>query len=584
MSESALARVNQIVASALEQANLPSHSPMVTWSGRPDLGDMQCNAAMALAKLIGMAPLATAERIREVLSGREEFTAVTVAAPGFVNVKLAEGFLADFCSLQLQNPLHGTVQRTGHVFVDFGGPNVAKPLHVGHLRSLVIGESLRRLHEALGYRVTSDVHFGDWGLQMGMLISEIHRRYPEVADFNSVQPRDELRLSPDDLLTLYPEAAAACREHPELMDEARLATAKLQMGNPEFVRLWRQLREISLQSVKSEFGRLEAHFDLLMGESDVQPLIPDLVDRLIADGIATESNGAWVIEVSEPDDKTEVPPMILVKSDGAALYSTTDLATIKQRTRDFAPDKIVYVVDQRQSLHFLQLFRAAKKAGLASNTELIHAGFGTVNGLDGKPYRTRDGGVASLRDLLDSAVTKSTERLQQAGFSGATGELEEIGEAVGLGAVKFADLSSVRTSGYVFDLDRLVSFEGRTGPYIQYACVRINSILAKADRNSSVETSLVVSRNFTLSERDLIIQAAKFPDSLERALSGLAPNEIADYAFELARSFSRFYAESEILTSADDTIRAQRLTLCKLTMALLEKALWLLGIQVPARM
>ena len=520
---------------------------------------------MALARGLGRPPRDLADAVREKLADRQEFAAVAVAGGGFINLTLSDDFLSACASVQAASPDLGIAPSAAGqtVMLDFGGPNVAKPLHVGHLRSLVIGESLRRILSAQGARTISDIHLGDWGLQIGMLISAL---------------RGKPVPSMEELQTLYPAVAAACKDDPVRMAQARAATAALQAGEPEAMALWRSLRAVSLAAQSRDIHLLGAHFDLLLGESDVQELIAPMVAELRARGVAEPSEGALVITVASPDDGKPMPPLLLEKSDGAALYATTDLATILARTRPPRPDRILYVVDQRQALHFEQLFRAARKAGFVDGVDLVHVGFGTVNGLDGKPYRTRAGGVARLADLLGEAIGKAAERLPE---TPPELDREALARLVGLAAVKFADLSSFRTSGYVFDAERLVSFEGRTGPYVQYACVRIASILARAATQGAYPGTIALAAP---TERALALECARLPDVVAGASRNLAPNEIADYAFALAQSFSRFYTECPVLGAASDAERASRLALCGLVLAVQSKALWLLGIAIPPRM
>lgn len=404
---------------------------------------------------------------------------------------------------------------------------------------------------------------------MGMLISEIQRRWPPGATPD---------LTMADLQQLYPEAAAACTADADRMAEARADTAKLQAGDPDATRVWHRLRDISLTAQRQDIDLLNAHFDLFLGESDVQPLIPPMIADMQARGVAVESDGALIVEVADPSDAKPMPPLLLAKSDGAALYATTDLATIVARKRDQNPDRILYVVDQRQALHFEQVFRAARKADLAPGVDMVHVGFGTVNGVDGKPYKTRQGGVAQLADLLNEAIDKAAERLAE---RDTTTDKSELARLVGLAAIKFADLSSYRLSGYIFDAARLVSFEGRTGPYVQYACVRIGSILASAAEKMYDAGDIAVA---TASERALVFECARLPEVVASATRNLAPNEIADHTFAVAQAFSRFYTECPVLAANTEAERASRLALCELTRAILAKELWLLGIEVPERM
>ena len=575
-------RIDAILAEAFETAGLPVAGARAARASRPELADLQCNGALPLAKSQGSNPRAIATAIVAGLAGHPALESAEIAGPGFINLRLSARFLADCATAQAADPMMGLRETPRRLVIDFGGPNVAKPLHVGHLRSLVIGESLRRILSGLGHRVVSDVHLGDWGLQMGMLIAEIRRRWPELPCF-ATPPAAPGHLPFDmaDLTLLYPAAAAACKDDPARMAEARADTAALQSGEPGHRMLWSAMRALSLASQTRDFAAIGAQFDLLNGESDVQPLIPGMIEDLAERGLAIPSDGALVVEVAQPEDAKPMPPLLLAKSDGAALYATTDLATILERVQRF-PDLagIVYVVDQRQSLHFEQVFRAAARAGYAPGVRLTFAGFGTVNGPDGKPYKTRQGGVAQLADLLDEAVAKAAERLAARDDLDAAARAE-LARTIGIAAVKFADLSSYRISGYVFDSERLVSFEGRTGPYVQYACVRIGSILERAAAEGYAPGAIAV---IEPAERALVLEAARLPDVVVSAAANLAPNELADFVFGLAQSFSRFYADCPVLAAADPDTRASRLALCALTRSVLAHGLDLLGIAVPERM
>jgi arginyl-tRNA synthetase len=574
------------LASVFATLGLPTAFARAQPSTRPDFGDFQCNAALALAREVGRSPRAVAEDIAGLLRQEAMFAAVDVAGPGYVNLTLAGSFLAASARAMAAHASLG-MPDTGRgrlVILDFGGPNVAKPLHVGHLRSLVLGESLRRIHGALGWRTLGDAHLGDWGLQMGMLSAAIRRRDPSLAYFlggtqEAIPSNPPVTL--DELERLYPEAAAACRSDPQRMAEARADTAALQAGDPGLLALWRSLRALSLTSQVADFRELGVVFDALDGESDVRDAITPLVERLRASGVARESDGALVVDVATPADSFDVPPLLLAKRDGAALYATTDLATLEARAMHEGLARVVYVVDQRQALHFEQVFRAAGKAGIAAGVELIHVGFGTVNGPGGRPFKTRDGGVARLTDLLDEAVAKAAERIEGSGYGR---ELDAAGKRalarrIGIGAVKFADLSGDRLSGYVFDVERLVAFEGRTGPYLQYACVRLRSLLTKAG-GAAAEPGVPVAD----SERVLVIACLGFGDVVAESARLMQPGVLAEYAFGLAQRFSRFYAECPVLVEADPGTRASRLGFCVLTLRVLERALALLAIDVPDRM
>ncbi|UPG92097.1 arginine--tRNA ligase [Luteibacter aegosomaticola] len=585
MSLSLSARVDEALASAFHLLALPPELAHAEPSSRPELGDFQCHAALAAARVVRRPPRAIADEIAAALRGDARFAAVEVAGPGFVNLRLADGFLAGVAATTLVDPALG-VRNEGEgqlVVLDFGGPNVAKPLHVGHLRSLVLGESLRRIHGALGWRTHGDAHLGDWGLQMGMLSSAIRRTSPSLPYFTGAGPYpSEPPVTLDELERLYPEAAAASREDPARMAEARADTAALQAGDPGLLALWHTLRQLSVDAQVQDFALLDVHFDALDGESDVRDAIAPLVENLRARGVARDSDGALVIDVALPGDATEMPPLLLAKSDGAALYATTDLATLQARAQMPGLAKVIYVVDQRQALHFQQVFRAARRAGIADGVDLVHAGFGTVNGKDGKPFKTRQGGVARLRDLLDEAVERAGERVESSERV-AVDERAGLAAMIGIAAVKFADLSGDRLSGYVFDAERLVAFEGKTGPYLQYAVVRMRSILEKAGAQPA-EQQVGIPHATQPVERELVLACLAFGDKVSEAAHLLQPGVLAAWAYDIAQRFSKFYDRCPILREEDDAVRAHRLGICQLTLAVLQRALILLGITVPTRM
>ena len=592
--------VNQLLEHAFRACSLPFDSVRAVRSKYADRYELQCNDALPLAKRLGLSPRDVATPVAAKLRETGYFELVDVSGPGFINLRLSASLLNHYGAAQLVDPRAGIVQKTPQtVVLDYGGPNVAKPLHVGHLRSLVVGESLRRILCAQGYHVLSDAHLGDWGLQMGMLIAQIRRDYPALPCFlpqadaaATYLDESTLGFGMQELQHLYPRAAAACKADPERMAEARKLTASLQAAHPGYSALWRAIRSMSLHAQQQDFSALDAHFDMLMGESDVHALIPSILSDLRERGLSVESEGAWVVEVAHESDTRPMPPLILAKSDGAALYATTDLATIFHRVRELAPVRIIYVVDQRQALHFEQVFRTARKAGYASGVELIHAGFGTVNGRDGKPYKTRQGGVAKLVDLLESATDKARERLNAIKTEGpgaaipgdeedSADKTEALARLIGIAAVKFADLSSYRVSGYIFDPERMVSFEGKTGPYVQYACVRVASILSNAAAQQMHPGTMHVD---AATERALVFECTRFPEVVASASSNLAPNEIADYVFNLAQIFSRFYLDCAVLTAGTPALCASRLAMCALARHVLSQGLYLLGIAVPEKM
>jgi arginyl-tRNA synthetase len=577
-----------IAADAFAAEGLSAEFGVVKVSDRPDLAQFQCNGALPAAKQAKTNPRALATKIADRLKANPIFAKVEIAGPGFINLDLTDEALAARAETVSKDERLGAPETgTGKTMViDYGGPNVAKPMHVGHLRSAIIGDSLKRLFRANGWKVIGDVHLGDWGLQMGQLISEVQLRglAPVYFDeaFTGPYP-DESPVTMEDLEVLYPAASAACKADPARLELARKATAELQAGRPGYMALWKHFFAVSEKGLKREYASLGVEFDLWNGEASVDPLIPPMIEDLKARGIAEESEGALVIQVAREDDKKEMPPLILLKSDGAALYGTTDLATIVDRVRAFDPDFILYVVDQRQHGHFEQVFRGAEKSGLAGKAALEHAGFGTMNGPDGKPFKTRAGGVMKLFDLIAMTTDEAKKRIAEAGLGAGypAEEQEDIAQKVGVAALKFADLSNWRLTDYIFDLDRFTKFEGKTGPYLQYAAVRIRSILRKAEEQGfAIATPVVRSAE----ERALVLKILGLPDAMEAAEDKRAPNFICEYVFELAQAFSRFYAEHHILSEADEGLRAARLGLCALTLAVLIKSLDLLGIEVPNRM
>ena len=557
-------------------------------SDRPDLAQFQCNGALAAGKLAKADPRQIAERIRARLNESGLFEEAAIAGPGFINLRLKDSVLQERLQRLATAPYRALPEsgRGKTAVLDFGGPNIAKPMHVGHLRSAIIGDCLQRLFRVNGWKVISDVHLGDWGLQMGQLISELAIRYPGLPYFDPEDRSPYPEKSPvsmDDLERLYPEAAAACKSDPARLEAARLATVELQAGRPGYRALWRHFVDVSTEGLVREYGSLGVEFDEWKGELDADPLIPAVVEDLKDRGLAVMNQGALVVSVSEPSDTVEVPPLILMKSDGAVNYATTDIATIVQRVRDYDPDLILYVVDQRQHLHFQQVFRAAKTAGLAGHAVLEHAGYGTVNGTDGKPFKTRAGGVMKLYDLISMATEEAGKRLAEAGLAAdyPEGERAQIAKAVGIAAIKFADLSNNQVSSYIFDLERFTRFEGKTGPYLQYAAVRIKSILRRSGEEKHISAPPVIRSE---EERVLALQLLTLPETLEIAESRRAPNVVCDFIFRLAQNFSRFYTEHHILSESDAGLRSARLGLCELTLSEMERLLDLLGIEVPERM
>jgi arginyl-tRNA synthetase len=582
------AELSAIAKAAFAAEGLSKDFGQVQASDRPDLAQFQCNGALGAAKQARANPRAIAEKVAARLKADPIFAKVEIAGPGFINLDVTDAALAERAGAMASDARLGAPE-TGKgktAVIDFGGANVAKPMHVGHLRSSVIGDSLQRLFRANGWHVVSDVHLGDWGLQMGQLISEIGHRgiAPIYFDAACKGPYPEQSpVSMEDLEEIYPAASAACKADPARLEEARKATADLQAGRPGYRALWEHFFAVSRFGLEREWGSLGIHFDLWKGEASVEPLIAPMIEDLKARHVAEESEGALVIPVTEEGDKKEMPPLILVKSDGAVLYGTTDLATIVDRVKEQNPDLVLYVVDQRQHLHFEQVFRAARKAHINGHAVLEHSGFGTMNGTDGKPFKTRAGGVMKLYDLIATMTEEANKRLVEQGLANDYPEAEhmDIAKKVGIAALKFADLSNFRLTDYIFDLDRFVRFEGKTGPYLQYAAVRIQSILRRAKDEGHASSAPVVR---SPEERALVLQLLALPDKMQAAEDNRAPNILCEYAFELAQKFSRFYSEHHILSEADAELRAARLGLCESTLATLTKVLGILGIEIPERM
>jgi len=580
--------LSAIAESAFVAEGLSGEFGKVSISDRPDLAQFQCNGALGAARQTKANPRALAARIAAKLRENAIFSKVEVAGPGFINLDLTDSALETRAGVLAQDPQLGA-PRTGAnktLVLDFGGPNVAKAMHVGHLRSAIIGDCLQRLHRANGWRVVSDVHLGDWGLQMGQLISEIgHRGLAPMyfdASYRGPYP-DESPVTMDELEVFYHAGAAACAKDPARLEEARKATAELQSGRNGYRALWRHFVNVSEAGLKREYSSLGVTFDLWKGESDVDQLIPPMIADLKARGLAHESDGALIVPVARNSDKKKMPPLILVKSDGAVTYGTTDLATVLDRVETYSPDSILYVVDQRQQMHLEQVHRAADLAGFIAQSKLEHVGFGTMNGIDGKPFKTRAGGVLKLFDLVATATSEAVARLNEQGLAKDYSEEEraQIAKMVGIATIKFADLSNHRVTDYVFDIARFSRFEGKTGPYLQYAAVRIQSILRRAGADSMLPSMPLVR---SAEERALVLQLLALPDALQGAEEKRAPSILCDYVFTLAQLFSRFYSEHHILSETDETLRAARLGMSRLTLAVFIKVLGILGIEVPERM
>ena len=579
--------LGEAVKAAFAAEGVDASLVRVTPSDRPDLADFQSNTALAAAKALKLNPRELAQKVAARLQGHADLKAVEVAGPGFLNLTVSDAALAARATEVAADELTGAsaVASPRRVVVDFAGPNVAKPMHVGHLRSSIIGESLKRLFRFRGDTVWGDAHFGDWGFQMGLLIvacADEGLGAPFMAEGDGPFPH-ESPVTLEDLERLYPAAAARAKEDPDFRDRARKATAELQGGRPGYRALWRHFVAVSRTALEREFGALGVTFDLWNGESDADPLIPDMVADLKARGLAEFDQGAWIIRVAEDGDKRELPPLLLVSSEGSAMYGTTDLATILQRRREQDFDLVLYCVDQRQSDHFEQVFRAAYKAGYATPGQLEHAANGTMNGADGKPFKTRAGGVLKLHDLITQAKDKARERLREAelGQDLSPEAFEDIAHKVAVAALKFADLSNSRTTSYVFDLDRFMSFEGKTGPYLLYQAVRIKSLLRRAEGEGAAAGDIRIAEP---AERDLALTLDAFDQAAAEAYDRRGPHLVAEHAYRLAQAFSKFYAACPVMAAPDAGTRASRLALSRVTLDQLETALDLLGIATPERM
>ncbi len=594
-------QLGEAVAAAFAAEGVDASLARVTPSDRPDLADFQSNGALAAAKALKANPRELASKVAERLASDPRLASVEVAGPGFINLKLADAALAERATEVAGDADHAgaaVVEAPRKVVIDFAGPNVAKPMHVGHLRSSIIGESLKRLFRFRGDTVWGDAHFGDWGFQMGLLIVAVGdegKAAAFLADGDGPFPT-ESPVTLEDLERLYPQAASLAKEDPAFRDRARKATAELQAGRPGYRALWQHFVAVSRTALEREFGALGVTFDLWNGESDADPVMAEMIPHLETTGLLVEDDGARVVHVARPGETRKKkladgsvieapspPPLLVISSEGSAMYGTTDLATILDRKKAIDPDLILYVVDERQAEHFEQVFRAAYLAGYATEGSLQHLGFGTMNGTDGKPFKTRAGGVLKLHDLITQATDKARERLREAklGDDLAEAEFEDTAHKVAIAALKFADLSNARTTSYVFDLDRFMSFEGKTGPYLLYQAVRIKSLLRKAGDQVLAPGAIVIGEP---AERDLALTLDAFSQAVTEAYDKRMPHLISEHAYRLAQSFSKFYAACPVLIAPDAATKASRLALSKAALDQLEIALDLLGIATPERM
>ena len=574
---------------AFEKAGYDRVLAKVTLSNRPDLCEYQCNGAMAGAKAYRKAPIVIAEDVTANLKDCTCFAEAEAVKPGFINLKLDKGFVAGYLNRMEADGNLGLdkAEKPEMIIVDYGGPNVAKPLHVGHLRAAIIGESVKRICRKMGHKVLGDVHLGDWGYQMGLIITELKQRKPELPYFDdSYQGEypEEAPFTISELEEIYPTASARAKEQEDYREEALHATWMLQNGHRGYTAVWKHIVTISIADIKKNYKRLNVEFDLWKGESDAQKYIPDMIEGFKKDGYAYLDEGALVIDVKEETDTKEIPPCLIQKSDGASLYGTTDLATLIQREEDYQPDRVIYVVDKRQEMHFTQVFRAAKKTGIVRDeTELRFLGFGTMNGGDGKPFKTREGGVMRLENL----IAEINEEMYQKMSDSRTVDEEEARAAsglIGLSAIKYGDLSNQASKDYVFDVDRFTSFEGNTGPYILYTIVRIKSILNKYQAAGGYLEGLQCMEACADGEKALMLEACRYNTVMESAFAETAPHKICAYIYDLANAFNRFYHETKILAEEDKERQKSYIALLIITKNILEACIDVLGFEAPERM
>ena len=581
--------IEEVIKEAFKASEYDEKFAKVTISNRPDLCEYQCNGAMAAAKTYRKAPIMIANSVVEKLQDSPVFESVEAVNPGFINLKVKKEFLADYLNRMLADPKLSVeeAKKPKTIVIDYGGPNVAKPLHVGHLRSAIIGESIKRMGRFLGHKVIGDVHLGDWGLQMGLIITELSKRKPELVYFDESyegEYPEEAPFTVSELEEIYPTASGKSKEDEAYKNEALEATLQLQQGRRGYRALWKHIMEVSVTDLKKNYAKLNVDFDLWMGESDADDYIPDMVNYLKEKGYAYLDQGALVVDVKDETDTKEIPPCMILKSDGASLYNTTDLATIVQRMEDFKPDEIIYVVDKRQELHFIQVFRCAQKAKMVEeDTKLTFVGFGTMNGKDGKPFKTREGGVMRLERLIGEINEEMFKKIVE-NRSVKDENAEKTAQMVGLSAIKYGDLSNQASKDYIFDIDRFTSFEGNTGPYILYTIVRIKSILSRYTEEGKNPEEGMIQCAVNASEKNLMLELSRFNSIIEPAFEEKAPHRICSYIYDLANAFNSFYHETRILGEEDEEKKRSWIRLLTLTKEVLETCIDLLGFVAPERM
>lgn len=584
------------VTKAFTECGYDAKYAKVTLSNRPDLCEYQCNGAMAAVKEYKKAPFMIADEVVEKLAANPIFAMAESVKPGFLNLKIDEAYLADYVAKMQEDEGRFGCEKTEApktIMIDYGGPNVAKPLHVGHLRSAIIGESVKRIGKFMGHNVIGDVHLGDWGLQMGLIITELKLRRPELVYFDDAytgEYPEEAPFTISELEEIYPTASKKSKEDEAYKEAAMQATFELQHGKRGYQALLKHILNVSVTDLKRNYANLNVSFELWKGESDAQPYIPDMVQKMKDDGFAYISDGALVVDVKEDTDTKEIPPCMILKSDGASLYNTTDLATMVWRMKDYNPDEIIYVVDKRQELYFTQVFRCARKTGIVKpETELKFLGFGTMNGKDGRPFKTRDGGVMRLEHLISgineemlAKIQKNQKTKENLGIS--TEEAENTAKMVALAAIKYGDLSNQASKDYIFDIDRFTSFEGNTGPYILYTIVRIKSILNKYHGLGKDDSGAVIEAAHSKSEKDLMLELSKFNAVMESAFEETAPHKICSYIYDLANAFNSFYHGTKIMSEENEAVQKSYIRLLELTKSVLETCIDVLGFSAPERM
>ena len=582
-------KLEEVLKSAFASCGYDESLGTVVTSNRPDLCEYQCNGAMAGAKKYHKAPFVIADEVAAACADNVVFEKIESVKPGFINITVAPKALAEMLA-EVAADEHLLTEQTGtgkKVIMDYGGPNVAKPLHVGHLRAAIIGESLKRIYRYAGYEVLGDIHLGDWGLQMGLIMEELRRRQPDLPYFDPAYGGEYPKEAPftlSDLEEIYPTASARSKEDEAFAEAAHNATIALQKGVRGYRAIFEHIIHLSVTDLKKNYEKLDVHFDLWKGESDAQEFIPDMIADMETKGLLVESQGAMVVEVQEETDTHDVPPCLIKKSDGASLYATTDLATLVQRERDYHPDEVLYVVDKRQDMHFTQVFRTARKAGIIRpETKLTFLGFGTMNGKDGKPFKTREGGVMRLETLISDINEAALTRIKENG-SMDDDAAQEVAEMVGLAALKYGDLSNQAGKNYVFDMDRFLSFEGNTGPYILYTIVRIKSILKKylTEADASMNGRILPAGD--VSEKALQLKLCGAGAAINDACDDIAPHRICQYIYEVSNAFNSFYHEHRILTESDKERKKSWIALISAALRVLETGIDLLGFSAPEQM